>query len=318
MVEAMYQGLDQMLAIKLKEITKLPLIWREFYTVPVDGVSNRSSHVFKELDKRARDNQEVVDYFESQMRTVGLGYASGFFLWSVNLSKSAGANSQDAIKQPPLINAIATWWGGDVAFFASCLTSETQTRVLLRADFEKVPCPLETQDSFTNDTSWDVTEDPTDSTNRVLRGRQWSSPPIPVVGRLGWTDYTIKLRVRLAAEPVPPAAAVNLRVGVGHDNYGVHLGFDQVSLIKHLNTQGQHITLANYTVPGGLHTNRWYTLHIEAVGANLAVKLDGEEILRAHDKENPLLKGGVALFAGSGLGPATVHFDDIVIETVGG
>ncbi len=314
MTANMSQAVGSMLAFKLQAVTGLPLIWREFYPVPIDGLNYRAGEAIGLVDSSVRDNQELVDYFEAQMRTVGHKQVNGFFFFAVDLADSTGGNSFDALKQPALVNAIANWWGGDTNYFEPCMGGETPHGLLYEEDFEPSACPLQKQDSFIPNTGWEVIEDSSKPQNHVLRGTQQAvSPSIPAIGRSSWMNYTVKLRVRLVGGPTAPSGAISVRVGTEGDNYGVHLGFNHLILIKHLNTQGKHLTLANYVVPEGTQLGRWYELEIRAVGPMLTVNLDGKQVIQVTDQDSPLFSGGVALFVGSGLGPATVDFDDFLI-----
>lgn len=51
----------------------------EFYPVPEDGVNNHRNLRLFDLDTGIRDDQEVVDFFEAQMRTVGRQPGIGSF-----------------------------------------------------------------------------------------------------------------------------------------------------------------------------------------------------------------------------------------------
>jgi hypothetical protein len=298
----------------------LPAIWGEFYPVPVDGVNYFRNLKLFDIDTGVRDKQELVDFFEAQMRTVGQKRKIGYFIFAANLSNNSNGSFLDPLKQPALVNAIANWWGGDTAYFEPCLTPEPPQGLLLQEDFEPSSCPLEKQDSLVSNGLWQVVEDPDDSGNHVLRG---SGDPIdapgaliPVIGRSYWEDYTIKLSMRLMPG-AEPSGSIGFREGDGSDSYGLHIGFNQLTLIKHLNSLGQHPTLANYSVPGGTQVGRWYQFEITAVGSTLTVKLDGEQVIQVADEDSPLLTGGVRLGVGGGAGAATVDFDDILIEAVG-
>jgi hypothetical protein len=190
--------------------------------------------------------------------------------------------------------------------------------VLFEESFEAGACPVEKLDSLVSRTGWTVIEDPATSGNHVLRGSgdpHAPGQPIPPIGKLSWTDYAIKLRLRLMPGP-QPAASVNFREGVGGDNYALQLGFNQLILLKHLPSQGQHPTLASFPVPGGTQVGQWYQIEISAVGATIAIKLDGVQVIQITDSSAPLLKGGFRLIVGGGAGPATADFDDIVVRAM--
>jgi hypothetical protein len=271
---------------------------------------------FPTIEQGIPDNQEMVDYVEAQMQTLEQTSA-GFLLFEANLSKSTGANPSDVLKQPALVNAVTNRWGGDTEFFAQCSKPARPPDVLFHEDFEPSNCPLEKQDSLIPNPGWEVILDDDASRNHVLRGTQQTVlPNVPTIGRFLWKNYAITLRIRLVGGPAPPAGAVTFRNGIGGDHYSLNFGFNQLLLAKNLNTQGQNLTLGSFAVPEGLQVGRWYQLEISAAGSSLTVKLDGTQVIQVSDSSTPLLSGGVGFYVGSGVGPATVDFDDITISAL--
>lgn len=106
--------------VRLQARTGLPVIWAEFYPVAVDVVNCGRTGALFSVGTAPRDNQELVDFFEAQMRTVGQ-VAAGYFMFAANLANNSNGSFLDPLKQPALVNAMANWWGGDTAFFAPCL-----------------------------------------------------------------------------------------------------------------------------------------------------------------------------------------------------
>jgi hypothetical protein len=318
MIAHMNQSIGNMFAAKLHAGTGLPIIWSELYTVPLDGVNRLGSAVFGMIDQGTRDNQEIVDVFEAQMRALQKQkLLDGYFLFQVSLDASSGYNNQDTLKQPALVSAIANWWGGDIAYFAPCWSPAPPPGLLLQENFEPSSCPLEQQDTLVS-TGWTVIPDPANPGNHVLRGTgdpgtAWGAL-IPAIGRLSWTDYTIKLRMRLMPGP-QPSSYIIFRDGVGDGWYQVNFGFNQLGLVKR--AKGQYLQLASLLLPGGTQVGQWYQLEIDAVGATITVKLNGQQIIRLTDQSAPLLNGGIHLGVGGGAGPATVDFDDMQIDAVG-
>jgi hypothetical protein len=142
-VQRIAPDVDSWRPFRVQAATGLPIIYTDFYTVNVDGLNFRGGSVF-ETGPLPQDNQEVVDLFEAAMRTVGQRPGVGIFLWSAGLSRNGFGNRQDVLKQPALVNAIANWWGGDIAYFAPCLAPEP-VNVLFRDNFDRNPCPLPTE-----------------------------------------------------------------------------------------------------------------------------------------------------------------------------
>lgn len=319
MVANMLPKLADMMAIQLKDATGLPLIWGEFTALPLDGVSSFIPQISQVVNSGIRDNQEIVDYFEAQMRTVGQKYTDGFFLWESDVSSGTGGNFADPLKQPALLSAVANWWAGDSSYLASCLTVAMPAGTLFYEDFEPHGCPLDKQDSMIPNIGWDLIQDPEDSANHVLRvsSQVVFLPKIPSVGGLTWTDYSVKLRTRLIGGPTEPVSSIYFRIGADGSAYRLQLGFNSLDLLKMDVSQNQYPTLAHYAVPGGTQLDHWYQLEILAVGTTITVQLDGTQVIETTDQNKPFSNGGVSLYVGSGLGAATVDFDDIEIDAVG-
>lgn len=309
----MAQSLPYYQTEKLHALTGLPIIFQEFGAIPIDGV-NYGLDTWQQLNSTVvRDNQEIVDYFEANMRALGdQRLLAGFFFIGVGLNYF---ERTDPLRQPALVNAIANWWGGDTAYFVPCMSS-----LVFQANFDTGGCPLDQEALLTK--GWSVVQDTSDTTNQVLEGTgdsntAWGAtvPPTLPIGASSWTDYKVKLRLRLMPG-AQPRGSIDFREGADGNSYSVAIGFGRVQLQKLTRTQGQYPVLASYEVPGGTQTGQWYQLEITANGATITVTLNGTVVIQITDQTGAYRSGGIRLGVGSGNGPATVDFDDITVETL--
>jgi hypothetical protein len=105
-IESSMSWLDQMHADYRRT-----LIFRDFYTCGLDGVSWKDPSVCGQGPSAVVDNQELVDTFEALMRTVGQRADVGLFMWTISLGTDQGAVRSDPLQNPALAAAIANWWG---------------------------------------------------------------------------------------------------------------------------------------------------------------------------------------------------------------
>jgi hypothetical protein len=292
--------------------TGLPLIWHGFMNIDVHGINYlRQDPWYNFGPDLVRDDQEVIDYFETLMRATTEQGSSGFLLGLFHDSPpfEGEANAGDPTHQPGLLHAIANWWGGDTDYLARCLVRAPSPPVLFRDDFERGACPLEQVDSLVSGGAIQIIKDPQAATNHVLRLTTGHSGRIPVFGT--WTDYTVRLRTRLIGRPTLSAGAVAFRIlpqWAGY--YELALGFGRLSLLKFPGVK----SLGEYSVPGGIAPAKWYDIEANVVGATITVKLGDSQVIQATDSDAPFMNGGIALMTGSGLGDSTTDFDDIVVQ----
>jgi hypothetical protein len=230
-------------------------------------------------------------------------------LWHVGLD---WIGSQNPLWQPALVNALANWWGGDTTYFAPCMAPHP-----FRATFDPGGCPLDQDLLLTN--GWSVVQDISDPTNHVLEGSGTPSTAFgvlaPAIGASDWTDYTVRLRLRLMPG-VQPRADVAFREGPDGNSYSIAIGYGSIALNKLNRTQGLYPMLASYQVPGGTQPGQWYDLEVIANGTSITVKLNGAVVIQASDQSGAYLLGGIRLGVGSGAEPATADFDDIAVEVI--
>jgi hypothetical protein len=313
MFTQMESSVAQTFAGRISAATGLPLVYRETYMFPVDGVNYLGVQSFSRFDRLPRDNQEIVDYFEALMRVVSSTNTRGLFLFAAELSQRGYTNAVDPLKQPELLSAIANWWGGDVSALAPCWTPPPTT--LLADDFEPSQCPTERQDAFTFDSGWRIVPDTQDPANHVLRGTAPAGPVRPIIGRDLWTDYSVRVRVRLV-DRADEAGLVAVRVSPSNDQYVVQLGYDDLILFK-CPPAGSCSALARAHPSGGIPPGRWFDLEAMVTGPTIVVRLDGVELLRVTDSDHPLLTGGIHLGVSSASGTGVVDFDELRVEQVG-
>ncbi|MCL4862494.1 MAG: CHAT domain-containing protein [Caldilineaceae bacterium] len=166
---------------------------------------------------------------------------------------------------------------------------------------------------------WSVPQDETG--NWVYQGQApaagftASSPPdIDILAQ--WEDYALQLRMRIT-RPNPPdddytdtwiAVRADTEAGAGCESYSIFFNssYDEVLLAIGGGANCPYAPLARKAYP--LELNQWYTVRVEAHGAQIALQIDGQPVLSATDTRRS--QGFFYLT----LGPdATVQFDDIAV-----
>jgi hypothetical protein len=310
MVSNMSQGLDSTLTLRLQAASGLPLILTELFLNAIDGVARLASFAYTVKSRAVRDNQEIVDYFEASMRALA-PRVSGLIFWAINVTPSS-EYSGDVLRQPALLSAIANWWGGESAFLAPCLTPGPLPGVLLQDDFERGSCPMDRQETWMPTSDWQVIADYQTPGNHVLRSGLGNAAMVPDIGPLRWTDYELKLRVRIGSGGTNPGAFIWFHTdsGDGWNPYSVHVHQNFVGLYSP--TQ----TLATQNYSGT--PSQWHSVVISITGATINVTFDGASLFKVTDPAIALSRGAVALSTFStDSTPPVIDFDDITVTALG-
>jgi pectate lyase len=151
--------------------------------------------------------------------------------------------------------------------------------------------------------SWSVVTDGTPAYRQASTGANARAQ----AGDLGWTDYTVRARVKPSAfATAARSAGITARATSLSSYYALVLtGGGAVQLQRVVN--GTVTTLG--TAAAGVTTGTWYTLALRVTGSTVAGSVNGTQLVQATDAT--FGAGRVGLVASY----AAATFDDVVVET---
>jgi len=298
-----------------------PWLVNAIYCPNGDGV-NRYLHLHGERPDEGPlllDNQEQVDYMEAGLRALSELAESevgtllmGVIMWCLDDWPVPPDQVQYQVAGRPVEQAIRLWFCGQGRLKQVYTPSSTIRRgdTLLQDDFEDSSSTMCAGYWQRFPADWEFVDE---DGNRFLRAK--SHNWLATSGK-DWTDYKVKIRVRLMSEG---EALLTLRIQeFTYEAYVLVFGTNGIMLLRNLGG-GQVKLLAKANLLETVELGRWYNLEVSLVGNVIRAWVDNRAIFSYIETDQPLLKGGVALDVynpkgiGQGVNRALVDFDDILI-----
>lgn len=298
----------------------LPVLWTDFLTDPIEAMNYLGGHYTdSEFGKESgsnpslvRDYQEGVDFLDAVLQAgVIEGGVQIAFPAAVNLIPNA---FNDILARPAALASLTNWYGGDSSYFAPCMT-QLPSNVLFQ--LLPAPCPLALKVSGISLTNLKMVSDSTSAVNPYFEG---SSESQAALGGPYWTDYDVKVAVRLKTS----LSLIDLTFRENWGNpgvreYTVKIGQGVALLLKGVYSSANGQTwpaLAQAALPGKFDPAHWYQVEIQAVGNSIVVKVDGSQLIAYTDNSSPYLAGYLGVHIPGGIG--TAAFGNLVVTSITG
>jgi uncharacterized protein (TIGR03437 family) len=286
------------------DTTGVPIIWGDFYPVPIDGMNWQ--RMASSTDP-ILDFQETVDFFEASMRANLPNKPEGFFPWAMDLHSY---NNQNLLAQSAFLHSFANWMGGDTAYFETCLVDQVAD-VLYQSNFA---CPVSKYTGTISLTGGaDVAPDPLQPSNSVLQ--------VPFGGNAqnsdGWGDFVLTQEMRNRTGDGIAQFAFRIPTTAPYMAYNIQLSSTVLSLTKYNGVGSASTTLGSVGLPAN-SVGQWIAVGLTAVGSHLTVSLNGKTVIDVTDNAAAQLTSGSANWGicCATTGAAFADYDQIVVHKV--
>jgi len=199
--------------------------------------------------------------------------------------------------------------GGSVAVLCQDSADATANCGMVRETFDGgVP------DGWSLDGGWSVIQEP--DGNSVLYGAglwQWAVPDYGLDE--GWTDYTLRFRMKLISGGMQVECRLNFEEG--RTRYMIGFREDDTWFAKEY-PNNTYNDVCDVSPPAVLTLGEWHDVEITLAGARVTVLVDGVLWFDRTDASDPLLQGTVGFETvddppGSGSGGSSVYIDDVEV-----